>query len=317
MDTKHLRYYLEIIDCGSISKAASELGVAQPSLSQMLLRLEDIAGAKLLNRSTSGVTPTYAGKMFADHARTILKQTQLALESVREATNHVAGRVVLGVPTSTSMVMGAPLVQRAARDLRDVSLCITEAKSWHLLEWLEANDIDLSIQYNPKPSNHLVIRPLLTEELCLVGPCGAFGPVDQNGVALERVAFENLNEFKLIMPTMPHASRQFVQTAASSRGVHLDVATEIDALTLIKLLVVDGSGFALLSEAGVRPELRAGKLNAARIANPPLRRSVHLVRNATKPRTAAMIAVENVLVLLVRELVEGGQWSGTLEAAEA
>ena len=74
MDSRRLRYFVQIVDSGSITRAAASSGVAQPALSQQLAILENELKVKLLERSVSGVTPTAAGRILYARAQAILRQ---------------------------------------------------------------------------------------------------------------------------------------------------------------------------------------------------------------------------------------------------
>ena len=98
MDTRYLRSFLRTADLRSISRAAESLGIAQPSLSQQLLRLEDEVGFKLFNRSARGVTITEAGRIFQEHARHILRGIDQALEDVQEVNAAASGQAIIACP---------------------------------------------------------------------------------------------------------------------------------------------------------------------------------------------------------------------------
>ncbi len=74
MDLRQLRYFAQIVESGSLSKASRCLFVAQPALSQQIAKLEDEVGKPLLQRSTRGVTPTDNGLALYHHARFVLRQ---------------------------------------------------------------------------------------------------------------------------------------------------------------------------------------------------------------------------------------------------
>src|SRR5687768_10133209 len=113
MDARELRMFLKIVELGSISRAADALDIAQPSLSQHLLRLEDEVGSKLFRRTTRGVTTTEAGRVFEEHARHILRTIDQALENVRQLKQEPTGQVTFAMPMSVNQVIGLPLVQAA------------------------------------------------------------------------------------------------------------------------------------------------------------------------------------------------------------
>ena len=71
MELRQLRYFVAIVDHGSLSRAATVLHVAQPALTQQLRQLEEELGAQLLHRSAQGVLGTDAGEVFYEHAQAV------------------------------------------------------------------------------------------------------------------------------------------------------------------------------------------------------------------------------------------------------
>ncbi|VDZ74164.1 nitrogen assimilation regulatory protein Nac [Atlantibacter hermannii] len=85
MNLRRLKYFVKIVDIGSLTQAAEVLHIAQPALSQQVATLEGEMDQQLLIRTKRGVTPTEAGKILYAHARTILRQceqAQLAVNNV-------------------------------------------------------------------------------------------------------------------------------------------------------------------------------------------------------------------------------------------
>ncbi len=82
MDTRKLAYFVQIVDSGSITKAAAALHVAQPALSQQVSALENELKQRLLIRSKQGVKPTAAGHTLYRHAQSILRLVDQARQDV-------------------------------------------------------------------------------------------------------------------------------------------------------------------------------------------------------------------------------------------
>lgn len=122
MDTRQLRAFLKIAELGSITRAADALGIAQPSLSQQLLRLEDEVGSKLFRRTARGVATTEVGRIFLEYARHIVQTADRALEDVREVRKEPKGQVSFAMPISVSLILGVPLVETVLKHAPLVSL---------------------------------------------------------------------------------------------------------------------------------------------------------------------------------------------------
>ena len=97
MELHQLRYVCAVAETGSFSRAAERCRIAQPSLSQQVLKLEEELGAKLFDRLGRGIRITESGRTFLPHARTILDQIDVARASVASNNTDVRGSVTLGV----------------------------------------------------------------------------------------------------------------------------------------------------------------------------------------------------------------------------
>lgn len=111
MDLRQLRNFLKIAELGSITRAADALGVAQPSLSQQVLRLEDEVGFKLFRRTTRGVTTTEAGDILQKHAQRILEIAEQAVEEMQQVRDEARAKVTVAMTASLSRLLAVPLTE--------------------------------------------------------------------------------------------------------------------------------------------------------------------------------------------------------------
>src|ERR1700712_1614643 len=111
MDMRQLKYFVQIVESGSLSKASRQLFTAQPGLSQQMTRLEDEVGKPLLVRSSKGVTPTENGETLYHHAKFMLRQLDQAIAVARQDHSAVSGRVALGLAPTTVCAIGLPLMK--------------------------------------------------------------------------------------------------------------------------------------------------------------------------------------------------------------
>ncbi len=92
MNFRRLKYFVKIVDIGSLTQAAEVLHIAQPALSQQVATLEGELNQQLLIRTKRGVTPTGAGKILYTHARAILRQCEQAQLAVHKGKSRLALR---------------------------------------------------------------------------------------------------------------------------------------------------------------------------------------------------------------------------------
>src|SRR5689334_24240957 len=97
MDLKHLRYFIAVAEEGHITRAAERLGTQQPPLSQRIKAIERELDVQLFLRKARGVALTEAGRVFLDHARTMLAQYDRTFEATRRAARGEQGRICVGI----------------------------------------------------------------------------------------------------------------------------------------------------------------------------------------------------------------------------
>lgn len=306
MDVRQLRYFVKIVGCGSFSRAAVELRVAQPALSQHVANLEAELGVELLSRSTRGVTPTECGRTLLGHAEVLLRQLDHAARDVRDKAGNPSGSVTIGIPSSASLVLTVPLLRESEVRYPGIELKVIEHHSGYLSEWLQAGQIDLAILFDLHEIAGIAVQSLLREELYFASPPGRF-PRDQ-----AEIHFAQLAELPLILTSRAHGLRMLVERYARDAGGPLAIKTELDSLSAIKDLVADGFGFTLLPWPAIRREVAAGSLHAMKVVEPTVARTVQLAMAADMPPTRSTDCIAGLVRTLLGELVAQDRWRGVL-----
>jgi LysR family hca operon transcriptional activator len=145
MELRHLRYFVAVVEEGSLTTAAERrLHTSQPSLSRQIRDLEDQVGAELLSRSVQGVELTAAGKAFLDHARLALMQVEAAVEAARRAAQPLRKTFAIGFQTGHEMNW-LPKAMHVLRDeLKNIEVTISSDYSPDLAEALVRGRLDVA-----------------------------------------------------------------------------------------------------------------------------------------------------------------------------
>src|SRR5208282_2368281 len=112
MDLRQLRYFVGIVQAGSLSRAADRLHVAQSAVSHQLARLESELDRQLLTRGPKGVILTDAGAVLYRHAEAILRRVESAKQAAVGTLNVPSGRVSIGVPAVLAPILSYELFMR-------------------------------------------------------------------------------------------------------------------------------------------------------------------------------------------------------------
>lgn len=305
MDMRQLRYFLQIAEVGSFSKASEILHVAQPSLSQHVRALEEELGVQLLSRHARGAAPTEFGLMLCEHARTILREVELAKQVVRTAAENPAGEVMIGLPTSACRGITTLLADAVRIRHPNISLHIVEAMSGSLDEWIQSGRLNVALLYDHNAFDNIVTTEILKESLYLfVSPEFAhLGP---------EITFDQASQLPLVLPSRSNVLRSVVEQLASRAGMPLNVTITCDSLAGIIELVKHGRA-TIYPTFSMLDEIRRQELIAIPIIDPvpSWRMSIVLSKRTSNVRAAEAVAVE--LYQVVRKLVQEGSWNATLK----
>lgn len=307
METRYLRSFLKIAETGSITRAAESLGIAQPSLSQQLLRLEDEIGAHLFARTARGVTLTDSGRLFQEHARQILRGVDLAVEDIRELDDEPVGSVICAVPYSISNIGGVALFEAMLKRAPRVRFRLVEAMTAQIWGWLEDGKVDLGILNYLGPKRGLTFRSLASEELFLIGPPGKFG----GQATVPNISLADLADFPMILPGLPHGLRQLIDQEMIRHGITLQVFRDMDSLAHMGKLIANGHGYSILPLSVIAEDLRQSEVSIARIDAGSMTRNLALVRNGGALVTHASVRCEDVVFEVLGKMILEGVWQAT------
>ena len=216
MDIRQLKNFVRIVELGSISRAARDIYVAQPALSQQIASLENELKTPLLVRNARGVQPTEAGVKLYRTAQSVLAELERVRDEVAQSGRDPSGPVSIGFPTSTAAALAVPLLRAAVARFARIRLLITEGPSGVLRELLLQGRLDMAVLVNEPVSSNLLARTLLVGDLFVVSALGE-GAVRSKKIASVRLAQVAGESF--VLPTRAVGLRQRVESAFLALGL--------------------------------------------------------------------------------------------------
>lgn len=245
MELHQLRYVCAVADTGSFSRAAERCQVAQPSLSQQILKLEEDLGAKLFDRLGRSIRLTEAGRAFLPHARSALQHLEEARSSVTAQHLDVRGSVTVGViPTIAPYLMPGYTAGFAA-EFPEARLRIIEETTPVLVKGLRDLSMDLAILALPLRHKDLELVPLRTE------PVFAVLPKDHPRAKAESLSLKDLRGESFVMLRDDHCFRDLSIAACSSARITPNIAFESGQFSSVLAMVGAGVGISMVPEMAV------------------------------------------------------------------
>ncbi len=160
MELRTLKYFLAVVQEGSITNASRRLHVTQPTLSRQLANLEDELGRQLLARSRSGVEPTQYGAMLADYAETIVDLADKAESDIKPPTKAVAGSVRIASGETGAMRFLSQAMIRVHKKYPQVDFHIHSGTSFDLMDGMVRGQYDFMLECELQPHAEMNVLEL-------------------------------------------------------------------------------------------------------------------------------------------------------------
>jgi LysR family nitrogen assimilation transcriptional regulator len=287
VDLRRLQYFVAVADAGSFSVAAATLHLAQSTLSGHVLALEKELGQALLVRHGRGAEPTESGRALLAHARAIFELTERARSDMLDRQASPRGQVTVGLPPHVALRLSADIVSGFRQQYPNAMVCIEEALSIRLREWLLAGRLDMALLFDPPASPLLHLETVVRESLVVFSTA----PLP----AQMRLA--DVAKLPLVLPRAPNAIRQLLESHVAPRRLALGVVAEVDSIQTVLSIVARGAACTVLPASSVQFWQHAVRLHTAAIHAPAIRNRLVLAAPLAEP---AMKMTDFTLKLLRR-----------------
>ena len=302
-DLQKWRSFVAIGELGSLTRAALFLDSNQSFLSRQINALERECGSRLFNRTGRGVELSETGQRLFPQVKELLERAQALEHGIRADLREPVGTVTLGgLPSIGTILIGRLFAEVRARHA-GVSLKVLEGSSGQVEEWLADARVDLAILYRYGPTLPEMEQSLAIVDSCLIGPAG------DRITAAAQVPFDALHELPFILPSAPNGLRTALDAIARQRRITLAPVIEADSLPLQKGLVATERLYTVLPIHAAWAEVNDKRLQAARIVDPPVQRTISMAMSKSKGPPRAVSAVASLIVDIVEEMARDGMWA--------
>ncbi|PXW35473.1 UNVERIFIED_CONTAM: DNA-binding transcriptional LysR family regulator [Williamsia faeni] len=302
MDTHRLKYFLQVAEEGSVTRAANVAGIAQPALSRQIRLLEEDLGVTLFRRTSRGVVLTEEGERLRSATAVPLRQLERAITYAGSPLARIERGLFLGLPATAAEVLSVPLLGSLSSAFPRVTFHVAVANTDQLLGDLLKGSVDLAIM-NPVTDDRIFYSDLLAEELFVVG--GLSSTLDP----ARPVLFSELADHPLVLPSSQTGIGNTLSNTALRHEMRLRAKFVTDSLDVTKELIVAGHGYGILPLSACRGEVEAGRLIYAPLVAPVLTQQLGMAATAhlELPRGLA-IKIGEIISDEVARLISSGSW---------
>ena len=300
MELKQLRYFISIVESGSLGKAAQKLDVGTSALSQQIAKLEDELSTRLLQRTSTGVTPTPSGLAFFKQAQLVLRHAQYAVEAAH--SSRLTGHVSVGFSPSIASVLGVPLMKLMSERYPDIKIHLVESLSGNLANLVSSRQLDIAMVFSKDVDSQWSVQPLLKEQMFLMANAGL---LKKHGfddcIQAKQIEFSKVHQLPLALPSQRHGLRKFLDQKVEL----LNVDYEIDGLHLL-MNCVSHLNMATIQPGSAYFEYLRSDLCFLKVIEPQLDRINYLISISEEELSPASLATKVAIKACIKDLINNG-----------
>lgn len=274
MTIRHLKIFTTVADAGGMSKAAKELHITQPSISQAIAELERYYGVKLFERLSQKIYLTKEGELMLSFSRHILDSFEQMEKAMNQAVEKSSLRIGCSVSVGTCLI--EEILDEAREHIPQCQISVVVANSSEIERAILTNEVDIGIVEGILKNKDLVITPVCEDELVVV--CGRQHPFGrETSVTLDMLQGQDYASRESGSAERNQYEKLFEEAGLQLNRVFCSTNTEA-----IKNAVIHGRGIAVFSRRMVKEEVARGEMLVIRVRDIEVKRNIDLVMHKNK-----------------------------------
>ena len=245
---RQIRYFIAVANAGQVSRAAKELNVSQSALTTAIKQLEETIGTPLFVRHSGGMSPTYEGNIFLDHAHRVMAAVDEAVQAPRGKRDDVQGQLRLALTYTVAGYYISPFLERFQRSFPGVNLQLTEAPRDAIEDGLVSGVFDLAVVL----TSNIIDQEGLKFETLMRSRRRLWLPTLHPFLSLGTIALADVSREPYIMLTVDEASNT-AQRYWNKTAYRPNTIFRTSSVEAVRSLVAGGMGVTILSDMVYRP----------------------------------------------------------------
>ena len=290
LENYRIQVFRAVAEQSSFRRAAEQLHISQPSVSQHIQLLEEELGVRLLDRTSTGVHITEAGKLLLDYARQAADLSQHLLAQLPNQASQPSGSLRLAASTTVAQYLLPRMLAGFHRDHPRITLSARSGNTQQVTDWVlasktDAPEADLGLIEGPAASKEVKVEPFLDDCLTLIVPSkhpwsissASTGSSTSSGA----ISLDQLKQASILLREPGSGTRRVMEQALRRAGLRLNqlsIAMELDSTGAIVSAVEAGLGIGFVSELAIQKELRLGTLATVSVQGLEMKRVFSLIR---------------------------------------
>lgn len=280
MNIRHLKIFLAVVDGGSMTQAAKNLYITQPSVSQAIREIEDHYNIVLFERLSNKLYITETGKEFLAYARHIValydNMEKKMAQSRKTSTLHIGASLTIGT------YLLSHISQKFLKENKNIIIRALIDNTTAIEDKVVNSELDFALVEGPIHSRDIVAKSFMEDELILI--CSPNHPL----ASRPSISLEDLSKEDLVLREIGSGTRELFENTMYSQGKSLNIKWVCNNPEAIKNAVMANIGVSIISKLAVEREIREGRLYTIPMENVNLKRKFNIIYHKNKYITGAM-----------------------------
>lgn len=282
LENFRLKVFRTVAEQLNFRKAAEQLFLTQPAVTQQIRALEDDLGIRLFDRAANRVSLTAQGSVLFGYAKKLAVLASEAEQELGAEDGRVCGEFSLGASTTIAQYVLPRLLGAFLHEHPRVRFSLHSGNTSEVVELLLEDKLSVGLIEGPARERGIRTEDFMEDELVLITPAG---------FALDRLSHDQLVTANLLMREHGSGSRRVVETALEKAGFRLKSfphVMNLDSTEAIKSAVEAGLGIGFVSRWALSKELELGVLKVAEVTGLRITRHFSLIsRTGPEPHGPA------------------------------
>lgn len=286
-----LKVFLTVAKLGSFTRAAKFLDLSQPAVTHQIKGLESLLGTRLFNREQNRITLTESGQILLRYGEEISLLYQKATQEILEINRRVAGDLHIGAASLLAKYLLPRILANFKKTYPEVNLSMSVGNSTEILESLENGVIELAILSEPLPTKSLIAFPFYRDRLSVVVyPTHPW-------CKRREITVADLVEEDFISREIGSGTREVCLKSLSAvcKGHKLKTVMVLGSTEAIKMAIIGGMGFSILSRLAIRSEVELGLLKEICLKGVDMVRDFFVVYKSEKHLSVPALKLKDFL----------------------
>lgn len=283
LNLMQIRAFIAVIDTGGFQEAARWLDCSQPTVTQLVRKLETQLAVQLIIRHRGAPVATRHGDLFLPHARRLLRAEERAVASITART------LMVGASGNVGTYLLPPLL-RSFRDSADIDTDLVIAPNPEISDRIESGDIDIAVLEWWDGRAGFIARPWRRERMVVIVP------PDHIWAAQDEIPRDWLLDTPMIGGEPGSGTGRLLQEAYGKDADHIRVSMNLGSTAAVKEAVKAGLGISIVLRSTVMEDVQAGTLRAIDLAGAAIEKELMIVLPENVPDNAPSARFQALLV---------------------